>query len=64
MSNKKLKESLLHIAKNVKPETQLNDINEQLALFEDIDLSEEQEKEGKVITHEEVIARSKEWLKS
>ncbi len=63
MSGEKLKEYLHQIAENVKPETQLNDIYEQLALLTDIDESEEQEKLGKVITHEEVITRSVEWLK-
>ena len=63
MSGEKLKEYLHQIAENVKPETQLNDVYEQLALLTDIDESEEQEKSGKVIAHEEVITRSEEWLK-
>ena len=63
MSGEKLKEYLHQIAENVRPDTQLNDIYEQLALLEDIDESEEQEKSGNVIAHEEVITRSKEWLK-
>jgi predicted transcriptional regulator len=63
MSGEKLKEYLHQIAENVKPETQLNDVYEQLALLTDIDESEEQEKLGKVITHEEVVTRSEEWLK-
>lgn len=63
MSSEKLKEYLLQIAEDIKPETRLTDIYEQLALLDDIDVSDEQEKAGEVISHEEVITRSKEWLK-
>lgn len=41
MSSEKLKEHLLQIADNVKHETRLNDVYEQLALLEDIDEAEE-----------------------
>jgi predicted transcriptional regulator len=63
MSSEKLKEYLHQIADNVNSETQLDDIYEQLALLDDIDQSEEQERLGKVVAHEEVVARAKEWLK-
>jgi predicted transcriptional regulator len=63
MSSEKLKEYLHQIADNVNSETRLDDIYEQLALLDDIDQSEEQEKLGKVVVHEEVVSRSKEWLK-
>lgn len=63
MSSEKLKEYLHQIADSVNSETRLDDIYEQLALLDDIDQSEEQEKLRKVVAHEEVVARAKEWLK-
>jgi predicted transcriptional regulator len=63
MNSEKLKEHLLQIADNVKQDTQLDDIYDQLALLADIDESEEQEKQGKVVSQEEMISRSSQWLK-
>jgi uncharacterized protein YbaP (TraB family) len=63
MSSEKIKEYLLQIAGNVNKETQLDDIYEQLALLNDIDESEEEEKQGNVLSHKEVISRSNQWLK-
>jgi hypothetical protein len=62
MSSEKLKEHLLQIASNVKRDTQLGDIYEQLALLADIDESEEQEKLAKVISHEEAFSRTRQWV--
>ncbi len=63
MNSEKLKEHLLQIADNVKQDTQLDDIYDQLALLADIDESEEQEKQGKVVSQEEMVSRSGQWLK-
>ncbi len=62
MNTEKLKEYLHQIADSVNKDTRLDDIYEQLALLEDIDESEEEEKAGKVIAHQEVNLRAKEWL--
>ncbi|NOS91383.1 MAG: hypothetical protein HOP30_05645 [Cyclobacteriaceae bacterium] len=63
MNTEKLKEYLHQIADSVNKDTRLDDIYDQLALLEDIDESEEEEKAGKVIAQEEVILRAKKWLK-
>ncbi len=63
MTSEKIKEYLLQIAGNVNHETRLDDIYEQLALLNDIDESEEEEKRGDVLSHQEVISRSNQWLK-
>jgi len=63
MTSEKIKEYLLQIAGNVNKETRLDDIYEQLALLNDIDESEEEEKRGEVLSHQEVISRSNQWLK-
>jgi predicted transcriptional regulator len=63
MVSEKLKEYLLHIAENIKPKMQLADVYNQLALLADIDESEEQEKLGRVISHEEVISRMNQLIK-
>ena len=63
MSGEKLKEQLLHIVGNIKTDTSLVDIYEQLALLEDIEESEANEKSGETLSHEEVIKRSAGWLK-
>ena len=63
MRSAKIKRSLLEIANRVKPTTTLGDVYEQLALLSDIKKSEEQEKQGKVYTHAEVVKKSKKWLK-
>ena len=62
MNTEKLEEYLHQIADNVNKDTRVDDIYDQLALLEDIDESEEEERAGKVIAHEEVILRAKEWL--
>lgn len=63
MSSEKLKEYLHQVAEQVKEETSLEDVYDQLALLADIDESEAEVKRGDVISHEEVINKSKEWLK-
>jgi hypothetical protein len=63
MTSEKIKEYLLQIAGNVNKDTRLDDIYEQLALLNDIDESEEEEKRGEIIPHQEVISRSNQWLK-
>jgi hypothetical protein len=63
MTSEKLREHLLQIADGIKTDTRLEDIYEQLALLEDIEESEEEEKKGQTIPHEDVIKRSAEWLK-
>lgn len=63
MTSEKIKEYLLQIAGNVNQETKLDDIYEQLALLNDIDESEEEEKQGKVLPHQDVILQSSQWLK-
>ena len=63
MTSEKLKEHLLQIAGEIKTDTRLEDIYGQLALLEDIEESEEEEKNNQTITHEEVIKRSAAWLK-
>ena len=62
MTSDKIKEYLLQIAGNVKEGTSLDDIYEQLALLEDIDESEDQEKKGEILPHQEVVLRSNRWL--
>jgi len=63
MSGSKLKEHLLKIADGITENTRLEDIYLQLALLADIDESEEQEARGETMLHQEVIERSREWLK-
>jgi hypothetical protein len=63
MNSEKLKEYLKQIADRVTPETQLEDIYEQLALLADIDESEEQVSRGEVYSQGQVEEKSKEWLK-
>jgi hypothetical protein len=63
MRSEKIKEYLIQIAGNVNEKTRLDDIYEQLALLNDIDESEDEEKQGKVISHQEVVSRSGQWLK-
>lgn len=63
MKPEKIKEYLKQIADNVTPETQLEDIYEQLALLSDIDESEDQEQKGEIFTQDQVEEKSKEWLK-
>jgi len=63
MRSEKIKEYLKQIADNVTPETQLEDIYEQLALLADIDESEEQELKGETLSQDQVDEQSKEWLR-
>jgi hypothetical protein len=63
MSSEKLKEHLLQIAGDVKEDTRLDDIYDQLALLVDIEESEEQVMRGDFISQQEVEAKSKKWLK-
>jgi hypothetical protein len=63
MSSEKLKEHLLQIAGDVKEDTRLNDIYDQLALLVDIEESEEQVMRGDFISQQEVEEKSKKWLK-
>jgi predicted transcriptional regulator len=62
MTNK-LKAHLIEIANKVTDQTSLEDIYLQLALLTDIDESEEQEAKGEVLSHDEVKAKSEQWLK-
>ena len=63
MKSERIKEYLKQIAENVTPQTQLEDIYEQLALLSDIDESEEQEQNGEILTQDQVEDQSKEWLR-
>lgn len=58
-----LKEHLIHIADRLTPDSTLEDVYEQLSLLADIEISEEQERNGEVLTQAEVEQQSKEWLK-
>ena len=59
----KLKEHLNTIAGQLTSDSTLEDVYEQLALLADIEISEEQERNGEVLTQAEVEQQSKEWLK-
>ena len=59
----KLKEHLIQIAGRLTPESTLEDVYEQLSLLADIELSEQQEQNGQILTQSEVEQQSKEWLK-
>lgn len=63
MNSEKIKQYLKQIADNITPETQLEDIYEQLSLLADIDESEEQENKGDVLTQDQVEEQSRQWLK-
>jgi hypothetical protein len=63
MSSEKLKEHLLQIVGDVKEDTRLDDIYDQLALLVDIEESEEQVMRGDFISQQEVEEKSKKWLK-
>ncbi len=58
-----LKEQLITIANSLTDKSTLEDIYDQLALLNDIEVSEEQEKYGETLSQEEVESKSKEWLK-
>lgn len=59
----KLKEHLIQIADQLTSKSTLEDVYEHLSLLSDIEISEEQERSGEVLSQQEVIERSKEWLK-
>lgn len=59
----RLKEHLRKIADSLTPESTLEDVYEQLALLDDIELSEKQVKEGKVIAQDKVKEIAQSWLK-
>lgn len=63
MSGSKIKKSLLEIASRVKPGTTLEEVYEQLALLSDVEISEEQEKSGRLSSHSDVKKRAKKWLR-
>ena len=63
ITKEKLKSYLTEIAENLTEESTLDDIYAQLSLLADIDESLQQEKNGEVYTHEEVVKMSKSWLK-
>ena len=59
----KLKEHLIQIADRLTSESTLEDVYEQLSLLSDIEISEQQELSGQILTQSEVEQQSKEWLK-
>ncbi|SNT12213.1 hypothetical protein SAMN05421640_2375 [Ekhidna lutea] len=59
----KLKEHLIQIAGRLTPESTLEDVYEQLSLLADIEISEQQEQKGQILTQSEVEKQSKEWVK-
>lgn len=63
MKDPVLKKYLIQIAERLTPESTLEDVYEQLSLLADIDESELEEEKGEVLSHEEVINKSREWLK-
>jgi hypothetical protein len=58
-----LKKYLIQIADKLTPESTLEDVYEQLSLLSDIDESEQQEKNGEILTQKEVQTMSREWLR-
>lgn len=59
-----LKKHLIHIADRLTPDSTLEEVYEQQALLADIEISEEQERNGEVLTQAEVVQQqSEEWLK-
>ncbi|MFY0607287.1 MAG: hypothetical protein JXR10_11255 [Cyclobacteriaceae bacterium] len=58
-----LQQHLKRIAENLTAESTLEDVYEQLSLLADIEISENQEKKGEVLSQEEVEKKSLEWLK-
>jgi hypothetical protein len=59
----KLKEHLIQIADKLTPESTLEDVYDQLSLLADIELSEQQELNGEVLSQNEVEQKAKEWLR-
>ncbi|MBV6646850.1 MAG: hypothetical protein KI790_15435 [Cyclobacteriaceae bacterium] len=58
-----LKDHLIQIADRLTPESTLEDVYEQLSLLADIEISEQQEQNGEILTQAAVEEKSKEWLK-
>lgn len=58
-----VKSLLTEVMSKLTDESTMEDVYEQLALLSDIEISEEQERNGEVLTHEELKKRSQEWLK-
>lgn len=63
MQKTDVKSLLTEVISRLTPESTLEDVYEQLALLSDIEMSEKQELNDQVYTHEEVEKRSQEWLK-
>jgi len=63
MTTTTIKNSLLEIASKVNRSTTIEEVYEHLALLNDIEKSEEQEKKGKVLSHNTVKNKAKKWLK-
>jgi hypothetical protein len=63
MKSINLKETLMKVANSVDDKTTFEDVLKQLSFLLDIEQSEQDEKEGKVFTQQEVEKISKEWLK-
>lgn len=59
----RLKEHLIQIANRLTPDSTLEDVYEQLSLLSDIEISEQQEKKGEILTQSQVELQSREWLK-
>lgn len=57
-----LKDHLIQIADRLTSESTLEDVFEQLSLLSDIETSEQQEKTGETLSHQEVEEASKAWL--
>lgn len=63
MKDPVLKKYLIQIAERLTPESTLEDVYDQLSLLADIDEAELEEEKGEVLTHEDVIDKSQEWLR-
>jgi len=63
MTTTTIKKSFLEIASKVNRNTTIEDVYKHLALLNDIEKLEEQEKEGKVLTHNAVKNKAKKGLK-
>lgn len=63
MTTSTIKNSLLEIASKVNRNTTIEHVYEHLALLNDIEKSEEQEKDGKIVTHKALKNKAKKWLK-
>jgi hypothetical protein len=63
LTTSKIKNSLLEIASKVNRNTTIEEVYEHLALLNDIEKSEEQEKEGNTLSHNSVKNKAKKWLK-